>query len=346
MDFKESEYQTTGKSRSYPQGRKDWKAALVKDFPWIEEIPAHTVYGAMMDADKSYRLVIKQRTKGKVANLPRCRKRTQRSCYILGNAVTNKGIYPRLIGKLQSAEPLPYHPSDSRLIHDLDGRWYLSTPYQVKVTQAENQGVCALDPGVRTFITGISSSGCFKIGSGAFGRIVRLCQRLDQLVSKATLTKKRSVKQAVGRARVRIRNLIDDLHYQTIGYLTRTFGTIVFPEADFTTAVCKVTRKIRSKTVRSLLSFAFARFRDRLIAKAETKSVKVIIVNEAYTSKTANWTGEIVHNLGGSKTIRSQNIVLDRDLNAALGILLKALPDRPLVGTANDCTSTLSGSRR
>jgi putative transposase len=80
------------------------------------------------------------------------------------------------------------------------------------------------------------------------------------------------------------------------------------------------------------MSFAFARFRDRLKAKAEVNGNTVLIVDESYTSKTANWTGEIVQNLGGAKAITSRGVSLDRDLNAALGILLKALPDRPFAG--------------
>jgi putative transposase len=345
VDFKEEEYLATGKSKTYLQGRKEWKSKLVTEFPWILDTPAHTVYGAMMAADKAYKAMVRQRSKGLAAKYPRCRKKTQKSCFILGNCVSERGIYPGLIGKMKSAEPLPHKPSDSRMIHDLDGRWYLQIPYKVKTTNTENQGVCALDPGVRTFLTGVSSTGAFKIGKGAFGRIVRLCEHLDALVAKAAKTKKKSVRRAVGRARVRIRNLIDDLHFQSIGYLTRTFKTIVFPEANFTSAVAKATRRIGSKTVRSLLSFAFARFRDRLISKAEATGVNVVNVCEAYTSKTANWTGEIVHTLGGSKTITSKGIRMDRDLNAALGILLKALPDRPCSGTNTACTLTLSGSR-
>lgn len=345
VDFKEEEYIATGKSKTYLQGRKEWKEKLTAEFPWIVEIPAHTVYGAMIDADRAYKAVIRQRRQGVVTKLPRCRKKTQISCYVLGNAISKRGVYTGLIDKMSSAEPLPNRPCDSRLMHDSDGRWYLRIPYKVKTTDTENQGVCALDPGVRTFLTGVSSSGAFKIGKGAFGRIVRLCEHLDALVSKAAKTKKKSVRRAVGRARVRIRNLIDDLHFQSIGYLTRTFKTIVFPEANFTSAVAKATRRIGSGSVRSLLSFAFARFRDRLIAKAEVTGVNVITVCEAYTSKTANWTGEIVHNLGGSKTITSKGIRLDRDLNAALGILLKALPNRPCSIHDVACTSMLSGCR-
>jgi putative transposase len=317
-------------------GRKTWKAKLVELAPWVKDIPAHTIYGAMMDADRDYKNVIRKRAKGLVCKLPRCRRKTQRSCFILGNAITPKGVYPRLIGALRSAEPLPNKPSDSRLVHDLDGRWYLSVPYQVNVRTTENQGVCALDPGVRTFLTGVSSNGCFKIGRAAFSRIARLGLCLDRLISKAKTSGKRSVRKAVGRARVRIRNLIDDLHYQAIGYLTRTFGTLIFPEANFTSAVNRLTRRVGSKTVRSLLGFSFARFRDRLKAKAEVVGARVLTVCEAFTSKTANWTGEIVQYLGGSKTITSQGVRLDRDLNAALGILLKALPDRPSIALAVD----------
>ena len=332
IDYKAQEYEERGTTMLYMAGRKIWKARLVEEAPWIVEIPAHTIYGAMRAADRDYMQVIRQRKQGVHNNLPRCKRKTHRSCFILGNGITETGIYPKFIGPLCSAEPLPRHPMDSNLIHDIDGRWYLSTPYSTPVQHTETQGICALDPGVRTFITGISSTSCFKIGSGAFGQIVRLCHRLDDLVSKASKEKKRSFKRAIGRARVRIRNLIDDLHYQVIGYLTRTYQTIVFPEANFRSAVHKATRKIRTKTARAIMSFAFARFRDRLKAKAEVNGNTVLIVDESYTSKTANWTGEIVQNLGGAKAITSRGVSLDRDLNAALGILLKALPDRPFAG--------------
>ena len=33
--------------------------------------------------------------------------------------------------------------------------------------------------------------------------------------------------------------------------------------------------------------------------------ISALIFNEAYTSKTVSWTGEIIHNLGGRKTVKS-----------------------------------------
>lgn len=330
INYKEAEYLVTGRSGGYLSRRKQWTEQMKADaIGWspFADAPAHTIYGAMRDADKAYKNVISLRSKGEQCNLPRCRRHAQRSCYVLGNAITNRGIYINKLGPLKSAEPLPNKPSDSRLIYEF-GRWYLRFPYQTDSTVADNQGqrVCSVDPGVRTFATVFSPDGIHKIGSGLFGRICRLSIHLDNLISKAAKApcrKSRRIKSAINNARRKILNLVDDLHYQAIGWLCRNFDIVVIPESDFTSAVSKVNRKIGSKTVRSLLTFAFARFRDRLLHKLAMLGKVDITVCEAYTSKTANWTGEIVK-IGGSKFIRSAGQRLDRDVNGALGILLKA----------------------
>jgi putative transposase len=126
-----------------------------------------------------------------------------------------------------------------------------------------------------------------------------------------------------------VRNLVGDIHYQSLGWLFKKFDALIIPECDFTSAVRRITRRIRKKSVRSLLTWSFATFRDRAIYVGERLGKKVYIVNEAYTSKTANWTGEIVHNLGGRKVIKSGGLCLDRDINGALGIYLKALMGDP-----------------
>ena len=90
----------------------------------------------------------------------------------------------------------------------------------------------------------------------------------------------------------------------------------------------KSNRKIRSKTVRAMLSFSFFKFGQRLESKARQLGKQVVRVCEAYTSKTASWTGEIKQ-IGGAKTIVSGGIRVDRDMNGARGIFLRALGDTP-----------------
>ena len=87
----------------------------------------------------------------------------------------------------------------------------------------------------------------------------------------------------------------------------------------------KVQRKINKKSVRSMLTFSHYRFKQYLKHKADEYGKQAIDVNEAYTSKTASWTGEVIEKLGGKKFIRSQGVTVDRDINGARGIMLRAL---------------------
>ena len=51
---------------------------------------------------------------------------------------------------------------------------------------------------------------------------------------------------------------------------------------------------------------------------------------EAYTSKTCSWNGEIVAKLGGRRWIQSSDdFRVERDINGARGIFLRALGDTP-----------------
>ena len=56
----------------------------------------------------------------------------------------------------------------------------------------------------------------------------------------------------------------------------------------------------------------------------------MLLVNEAYTSKTCSWNGEIVAKLGGQRWIQSSDgFRVERDINGARGIFLRALGDTP-----------------
>jgi len=321
-------------SFSYMKMRKDWKEAMLAEASWIEEIPAHTIYGAMMDASKDYKMYFKNKQKGENTKVPRCRKRTQRSFYILGNAIQEKGIYPSYLGKLRSSEPLPNKPSDSRIMC-INKKWYLRTSSGVKSTsKVENQNprVVSIDTGVRTFATCFSDTSISKIGENQFNRIFQLLLSADNLksrMSKEKSRRKNRMKLALGRIMERVRNLVSDMHYQTISWLTNNFDVIIFPDGNFNSAIKKGKRKIGSKTVRSLLTWSFSTFRNRLKDKCELLGKRLILQNEAYTSKTINWTGEI-RNIGGAKYIKADGLKVDRDINGALGILLRSLLAQPV----------------
>lgn len=76
-----------------------------------------------------------------------------------------------------------------------------------------------------------------------------------------------------------------------------------------------------------MMTFSHYKFKNFLKHKAFEYGKKVVDVCEAYTSKTHPETGEIM-NIGGAKTIKLSNKeVVDRDINGARNIMLRALTD-------------------
>ena len=84
-------------------------------------------------------------------------------------------------------------------------------------------------------------------------------------------------------------------------------------------------RKIGKSVVRRMLLWAHYEFRQKLLWVAKRHGTTVVIVNEAYTSKTCSSCGWQNHKLGKKKTFRCSNcdLDMDRDINAARNILLR-----------------------
>ena len=247
-----------------------------------------------------------------------------------------------------------------RLLKERDKYW-LTIPYpaQCDIETPRGDGVVALDPGVRSFLTFFSEADCGKVGYQAFGRIQRLCQPLDRLISRTdqekNRKKRRNMRKAQARMRQKIINLVDELHWQCARWLTSNYRVILLPKFETQSMTRRGERQIQSKTARKtaretarmMLSFQHYRFKKRLQWKAWQRGSLVLEVNEAYTSRTRSWDGRVDEKLGGSRTIRDESgFIMDRDINGARGIFLRALGDSPflrelLTRVASQQTSTL-----
>ena len=167
----------------------------------------------------------------------------------------------------------------------------------------------------------------------------RLCAHLDGLLSRAKLEKKRLAKRnkyrAAARMRVRIGNLIDELHHQVARWLVDHFDIILLPTFEISDMARRGARKLRSRSVRSLLTYAHYRFQQFLVWKAWQSDKELLLVNEAYTSKTCSWNGQIISNLGGRRVVTgTDGVRVNRDINGARGIFLRALGDTPALRDA------------
>ncbi len=313
---------------------------------WHTETPRQIKVGAVMDACQAVgNAKVKCKQTGEFQTVKfRSRKNPRQTLYLRADSLKKNGFYVRFLGDMKMSEPLPANPQgtgkvsdrdtnaevkDSQLIRE-NGRYFLCVSYIEKKKTREPSGrIVALDPGIRDFMTFFSED-CFGwLGMQCINRIQRLCQHCDNLYSRAAQEKRplrRALRKAANRIKVKIRNLVDELHKKIAHFLVTNFDIILLPTFETKQMTKRGARKLRKKSVRQMLTLSHYRFKTFLKQKALEYGVRVIDVCEAYTSRTVSWTGEIVANLGGSKVIKSsEGHRMDRDLNGARGIFMKTV---------------------
>ena len=320
---------------------------LIADAPdWHVNIPRQIKVGAVMDACQAVRNAkVKCKQTGEFQKVKfRSRKQPRQTLYLRADTLKANGFYVQKLGEMQMTEPLPAKPQgkgkqserdtihevkDSQLIME-NGRYFLCVTYVEKKKPRDPSGkIVALDPGVRTFMTYFTEDGFGWLGYQAINRIQRLCQHLDDLLCRAATVKRplrRTLRQAANKIRVKIRNLVDELHKKVAHFLVTHYDIILLPTFESQEMCRRGKRNLRKKSVRQMLTLSHYRFKQRLKQKALEYGVQVIDVCEAYTSKTVSWTGEVVEKLGGAKVITASNGTrMDRDLNGARGIFVKSI---------------------
>ena len=307
---------------------------------WCDTTPYQIKKMACKDAFKARTssLALLKNKKIKFFKLNYRTKLKKNSMYIPKDAVKSKGIYYTLLGETKFKENLPIIEYDCRLVEE-HGEYFLCVPYKQTVAKFDNQEVLskavAIDQGVRSFITYYSEDSVGKIGNEDHVTLFILCKRIDDLISKTKLSKgfknrkkRKSYKKAMNRLKTKLRNLVDELHWKSINFLVKNYNVIICPNFKVNNMVLDdVKRKISSKTVRNMLNFRFYVFKERLKLKCKEKGCVLIETSEEFTSQIASWTGERIKDIGGSKEIKSEGIVVDRDYNGARNIFIKCIQE-------------------
>ena len=315
------------------------KTGLIRGLsdPWATAAPYQVRSMAVKEACTTMsRCKLKYKQTGRINTASfRSKHASKQSFYLSKAAIDSKGFMKRTLGYMRYAEKLPETIEfDCRVVLD-HGVWYVSIPVNmtIKVPKTKELFV-ALDPGVRTFQTFYSPTVAGSIGSRAWERLFKKCVALDdiksKLASKSLRAKnRRQLKIASDRISRQIKFLRDELHWKTATFFAKSFHYIIIPEFSAQEMSKKSKRKIRSKTVRNMLTQAHSLFRERLKQQAAKYGSTVFVTSEAYTSKTCTRCGHEHTTLGGSEVFRcpSCGLIVSRDINGARNILLRAMPD-------------------
>lgn len=144
-------------------------------------------------------------------------------------------------------------------------------------------------------------------GKADFGRIYRLAKAWDRLQSKWSQPevkhrKRYTMKRAANRIRLKIQNIVRELHCKLVKWLIDNYHLVLLPSFETSGIVKRATRKINGKTAHAMLTWSHYKFKRRLLDKTrEHPWCKVLIVDEDYTSQTCGLCGWLHKNLGSRK---------------------------------------------
>ena len=224
----------------------------------------------------------------------------------------------------------------------INRQWFICYAVdEPKPLQTQSNLAMVLDPGVRTFVTGFDGSDFIEIGKNDIGRIYRLARHLDKIMSQIGVNKgsqfkrlRYCLRKSAAKIRIKIKNLVNELHKKTAKYLAVKYKVIFLPTFETQQMVKKGKRRLATKTARAMVTLSHYRFKQMLKHQATKHGGVVVDVTEEYTSKTCSKCGHIHAKLGGNKIFKCPECghTLDRDKNGAFNIMLKALRDTSLTG--------------
>jgi transposase len=203
--------------------------------------------------------------------------------------------------------------------------YLLLVPTDVKIINDKiRKDLIVLDPGLRTFMTGLSDNVMLNIGNNVNSTIRKLVKRKNLIKSNINISNKIK-KNNERKINKKIYNLIDELHWKTINFLTNNFKTIFLGDMSAKSIVSKQSSIISDLMKVACLQSRFYDFRQRLKYKCYITNTKFKLVDEFYTSKTCSCCGSYNKKLEGNKIYNCINCknIIDRDVNGCRNIYMK-----------------------
>jgi len=300
------------------------------------QVKAHMLDGAIQLACANYKTAVTNLRNGNIKHFRIRYWRRNRPFYRLdieNQYVKGTGICPVVLGPLNATYDGTEYDWSSiahtcQIQYDrANDRFQLFVPTTVERNVPQNrQPWVSLDPGSRRFMTGISEQESLFIGEGIGSRIYDRLRRKDYIKRHPTLSAKKK-ERVMKRHQRKIGNIVEDLHWQVANQLTARYETILIGDLSAKRVSSRKRSCLAPISKLVLLSLSFYQFRQRLEYKASTRGSVVKVIPEQYTSKACSCCGHLHANLGSASVYMCAHCgsVMDRDINGARGICLKAI---------------------
>jgi len=204
-------------------------------------------------------------------------------------------------------------------------RFRLYIPTYINRTNLETNNYVAIDPGIRTFLTGYGKKRAFKLCSNYKDLVGKCLDKINKIKSEEANIKQ--IKKVEKRMNRKIDGYVSELHWKSINILTKKYDTIIIGKWSTKEIVNNKTSVLAKKTKVLAQRTNFFKFLTRLQYKCDLKGINLKITEESYTSRTCSNCSYENRNIKGNKEIKCGGckIKINRDINGARNILLKVL---------------------
>jgi len=216
---------------------------------------------------------------------------------------------------------------DCKLQH-VDDKYYLFVPIKGQNNtqlKKDHNKMISIDPGIRTFGTGITENKIIKIGENCGNKIRNYLKRKDGINGNDQISEeiKKKNEEMINK---KIKNAVNDMHWKSINYLIKNNEIILIGNMSSKNIVRKI-GKLDKMTKRIAMSLAFYIFRQRLKYKCDINEIKYGEIDEWMTSKMCSKCGYVKWDLGGNKIYKCDHCKrnIDRDVNGARNIYIKSI---------------------
>jgi transposase len=248
-------------------------------------------------------------------------------CYVNKNK-----ICPKILGEIKyiynkEEYILPEIKNNVKINYNsILNEYFLLIPQECVPEEPKNKrtNTISLDPGIRTFMTGLSEDNAIKIGTDVNETIVKKIVRLNKIKNNKKIPTKIKKKNELMINR-KIEHMTDDLHWKSIKYLIDNYKSIFLGDMSAKSIVRKTSKILSPEKKVACLRTKFYVFKQRLEYKCVATKTMFTYVDEMYTSKTCSLCGNYDDKLKGKKMYNCKKCKkkLDRDINGCRNIYFK-----------------------
>jgi putative transposase len=292
------------------------------------KINSHILDGAIKLACSSYKSAVANYKNGNIKKFNiRPIKQAKKSkimdieqCYFY-----EKGFCKQTLGKMLTTCGFNFSEvnKDSKLHYNkITNRFTLLIPVETNCKELNNSGFISIDPGLKTFLTGISNNSAYKIGDNLIDVVKNNITKIDNYMK---------INNKISRKRIetlkrKTYNRITDLHWKTINYLIKIESVKDILIGNWSTKCISSNSKYLDPIYKRVSSsLRFYEFINKLKFKCNENNINLKLVDESYTSKICSFCKQTAV-INNNRTLScSCNLSLDRDINGCVNILLKSL---------------------